>query len=534
MREAYRPNRKRRIGLQAKAAIILTLVVSAATGGGGWLYLRATHEMLDSNDRLQAERLASGLAAGAAPALKTADREALHKLATDLLRHSNVHFIRLLDADGKPITTAERVRPGLKQYQLASLPTSMSYGLDRGGDFLELGRPILAAGKAGQRDKVVGAMRLVMDTRQTAASLARVRREIILIAAAIILCSIPVGHVLVCRIMIVPIRRLLSATRRLADGDFSVRADTKRTDEIGELACAFDTMVERLQASRKQLRDTNESLERKIAERTAELEQTNRRLCDEMSEKEDFLRAVSHDLNAPLRNIAGMATMISMKHRDQLPEEALARLQRIQANVDVETDLLNELLEISRIKSRPQKRELVDFHEMLSDLGGAFEYELKQRGVSYHVVGPMPQLFVEKIRMRGVFQNLVDNAIKYMTDRRDAKIEIAYRLQDGQHCFYVADNGPGISETDQQKIFCVFRRASTSAGTQGKGVGLAWSKTVVSNYDGNLTVKSTPGEGSVFVVTLSERLTGGKPAPTPGRQAEERTHRVAADVHPVS
>ena len=96
----------------------------------------------------------------------------------------------------------------------------------------------------------------------------------------------------------------------------------------------------------------------------------------------------------------------------------------------------------------------------------------------------------------------------------------------------MADNGPGIAPEDQQKIFYVFRRAATAyaAKVPGKGVGLAWAKSVVANYDGSLSVESTPGEGAVFVATLSEKLT--RPEPT-GMQADEREVCVAADAHPA-
>jgi len=246
-----------------------------------------------------------------------------------------------------------------------------------------------------------------------------------------------------------------------------------------------------------------------VADRTAELEVANRRLREEMAEKEHFLRAVSHDLNAPLRNIAGMATMIMTNWRHELPEEVLARLQRIQSNVDAETSLIGELLELSRIRSRPQKRQVVAMGAMLADLARTFEFELRNRSIELHVAQTMPSLYVEKNRIREVFQNLIDNAVKYMDKPQGGQITVGYEPAGEFHRFSVADNGPGIPADQQDGIFCVFRRAAgpSACRVEGKGVGLAVVKSVVSNYDGLAWVESVPGRGATFYVTLSARNT---------------------------
>ncbi|MHC4717140.1 MAG: sensor histidine kinase, partial [Planctomycetota bacterium] len=330
-----------------------------------------------------------------------------------------------------------------------------------------------------------------------------------MVGALVVLLAIPLGQLLVWRVVAAPIRKLLDATRRLAQGDFSARAQTRRNDEIGALASSFDTMAVELHASQEQLRQANESLERKVADRTAELQRANGRLKEEMAEKEDFLRAVSHDLNAPLRNIAGMATMISLRHREDLSEEVIARLQRIQANVDAGTDLLTELLELSRVKTRPQRRRMVDFGRLLENARDTFEYELKAKGIELTIHGPMPTLHVEHNRMRQVFQNLIDNAIKYMGVRADGRIDVSYRFVDDMHEFHVADNGSGIAPEDQERIFYVFRRGTKveHASVEGKGVGLALVRTIAQNYDGRAWVRSALGQGSDFCFALSAQRT---------------------------
>jgi signal transduction histidine kinase len=207
-----------------------------------------------------------------------------------------------------------------------------------------------------------------------------------------------------------------------------------------------------------------------------------------------------------MRNIAGMATMILMKHRDELPEEAVARLQRIQSNVDQQSSLIHELLEISRITSRPEKRSEVDIREMLHSLVGTFEYEIQKRNIELQIEEPMPALWVEKNRIRQVFQNLIDNAIKYMHRETGGRIVVQYRFDGHMHEFEVSDNGPGIPENRREKVFVVFRRGGQAAdrNVEGKGVGLTVVRTIASNYGGRAWVRSRAGEGTSFFFTLSD------------------------------
>ena len=506
---SHKKRQKIKISVQVKSVLILATVVLLATSGGGWFYYAAARDVLRQNDEQQASQLGSGLAMSAAPSLTEGNAAACQRLVGDLISKPKVQSAAILDRLGRTVAVSTRVGSGFERTRPVTESPSLSYEARLSPEFLEVGRPVLVPDADGKTNTLVGGIRLILDTRPTAAMLAGLQREVYMVGALVVLLVIPLGQLLVWRVVATPIRRLVEATRRLAEGDFSARVQTHRNDEIGALASSFDTMAEELQASQIQLHQANESLERKVADRTVELERANGKLREEMAEKEDFLRAVSHDLNAPLRNIAGMATMISLRYRENLPEEVIARLQRIQANVDAGTDLLGELLELSRVKTRPQRRRMVDFEELLEELRGTFEYELKAKGVDLSIHGPMPTLHVERNRMRQVFQNLIDNAIKYMDVRADARIDLSYRLVDGMHEFRVVDNGPGVSPEDRERIFYVFRRGANAeqAAIPGKGVGLALVRTIVQTYDGRAWVESDLGHGADFCFALRARCT---------------------------
>jgi signal transduction histidine kinase len=231
----------------------------------------------------------------------------------------------------------------------------------------------------------------------------------------------------------------------------------------------------------------------------------NQRLSNEISEKEDFLRAVSHDLNAPLRNISGMAAMLLMKHRDRFDDEIIHRLERIQKNVDVETDLISELLELSRIKTRRGKIEMVDTAVLVAELEDLFESDLRGNQIALIVDTPLPVLHGERSRFRQIFQNLIDNAVKYMGEGPVREIHVGCDVQPTEAEFYVRDTGMGIDAEDQAKVFNVFRRGknSTSRNIAGKGVGLSSVKSIVETYSGSIRVESEPGRGSTFKFSIN-------------------------------
>jgi len=331
-----------------------------------------------------------------------------------------------------------------------------------------------------------------------------------------ILIGLPLTFLLVHRIF-APIRQLVWATEQIAAGDLETRVATARLDAIGDLARAFNEMVQTVKHQRLRLEASNDELEQKVAQRTSQLETANKRLSTEIAEKEDFLRAVSHDLNAPLRNIAGMAAMLLMKYRDKFDEDVIHRLERIQKNVEVETDLITELLELSRIKTRRQKMEMVEIGPLVRELEEMFESDLKNGRISLVFDNDFPILNCERARFRQIFQNLIDNAIKYMGDGPQREIHLGCTVRMTEAEFYVRDTGLGIDADDLSKIFFVFRRgkSSLSRNIAGKGVGLASVKSILETYNGTIWVESQPGQGSTFRFTVNGQYVASRPKGAP-------------------
>ena len=137
--------------------------------------------------------------------------------------------------------------------------------------------------------------------------------------------------------------------------------------------------------------------------------------------------------------------------------------------------------------------------------------------------GELPVLNCERARMRQVFQNLIDNAIKYMgEDRPNKEIHVGCRVKPSEAEFYVSDTGIGIDPEDIDKVFFIFRRGKNTANTAvaGKGVGLASVKSIIETYSGTIWVESQLGHGSAFRFTINGQYVGGGKAPASSGESE--------------
>lgn len=300
-----------------------------------------------------------------------------------------------------------------------------------------------------------------------------------------------------------PLQRVARSAESLASGERPEPLAVRGPREIATLARTFNDMARRLDVARRSLEEVNRGLEDEVARRTAQLRESNDLLRVELAEKSEFVRSVSHDLRAPLRNIEGMIDLILRREGASLPADAVEWLERIRTSAAIEQKMLEDLLDLTRIGLAPENRERVDSLEVALEVARSFEHDVRQRGIEIIVREPMPTLLVERARLRQAIQNLVDNAIKYMGGSAVRRIEISGGHNALGGVISVADTGPGIPYEEQGQIFNIFRRGS-SAGpeTGGSGVGLASVRAVVDRWSGEILLASEPGKGSRFLLTL--------------------------------
>lgn len=484
----------RYVPLQDKLLLgMVTLVIaSLAFAGAGFLYLDA--QQAEQATRSEAQRVAMTASSLALPLAEENDRAALAKLAAILSIPTDVQRIRFLALDGGVVADSHDDRhkgsPPVEALQAHAV------------------LPLEPRKSASLRVAVW------MNTGIVAQQSQEMARKLLGAGLAVLGVALPIVFLLVHRTFS-PIRRLSVAARKVASGRFET-VDIRRGDALGVLADSFNDMVLRLaeqirrvDEARQSLLEANQTLEDKVLERTSAIELASQRLASEIAEKEDFLRAIGHDLNAPLRNIDGMVTMLLRKHAAALPEEVSHRLQRIKKNVEHEAELINDLLELSRIKTRREQSEPINLDVQLQNLRDVFENDLREQSIELIIDPRLPVLIAEKGRIRQVFQNLIDNAIKYMGDSTIRRISVGARRGRSEALFWVRDTGQGIAADDIEKVFYVFRRGSRPTRVAGKGVGLASVKSIIENYHGNIWVESAPGVGSTFFFTLNGRFVAG-------------------------
>ena len=510
------------VGLEGKIVIAVMALLAAALGSTCWLWASRIDPQVTNILGEQARQTALTLSMAARPGFAAGDVGAFRSMGRELLKARNILFVAFYDVSGKNIALIDRAGslweapPSLMSTNVSALAQVRTGYSETLGDYLEVCQPVLAAGRGPKSSRLMGYVSVGISPTAEQLQVQRVNYFATGIGCVVILCFLPLAYLLVHRIFL-PIRQLVEATNRISAGEQDAAVAIDRTDAIGDLARSFNAMIETIKRQQNDLRQANADLEKKVTQRTAQLESANRRLSSEIAEKEDFLRAVSHDLNAPLRNISGMTSMLLAKHGAGFNEETVHRLQRIQKNVEAETDLISELLELSRIKTRREKMEMVDTTALVNELGGILENDLKTNHIELIVDTPLPVLNGERSRFRQIFQNLIDNAIKYMGDGTVREIHVGCAVRGTEAEFYVRDTGMGIEREDMGKVFYIFRRGknSTSRNIAGKGVGLSCVKSIVETYSGSIWVQSEPGNGSVFKFTIN-----GQFVPDAARQVE--------------
>ena len=196
--------------------------------------------------------------------------------------------------------------------------------------------------------------------------------------------------------------------------------------------------------------------------------------------------------------------MLNKDLQENRPEKVQNDLQRIAGAADKMGDLLSDLLELSRIGRIINPPEEVDSARLIQDALDSVDARLRSKNVTVNILPDLPKIYGDRIRLREVFENLIDNAAKYMGGQTSPVIEIGAKEQNGECIFYVKDNGMGIEPAYQTRIFSLFEKLNPAS--EGTGIGLTLVKRIIETHGGKVWVESEGlGKGSTFCFTIPNR-----------------------------
>ena len=284
-----------------------------------------------------------------------------------------------------------------------------------------------------------------------------------------------------------PLHSLTIASEAIVAGDYTRRVSSRRRDEIGRLAIAFNAMSAHFQVAR-------EELEARVQSRTVELESAVKQL-------EAFSYSVSHDLRAPLRAITGFSRILLAEHLETLSDEAAGYLRRVADGARQMGCLVDDLLAFARLGRASVRRSPTDPAEIARQALVDLQPESAGRTVCIAVAG-LPPCDADPALLKQVYVNLLSNALKFTRSRADATIEVGSRTDGGTTVYFVKDNGVGFDMQYAGKLFGVFQRLHRAEDYEGTGVGLAIVERIVSRHGGRVWAESSLDRGACFFFTI--------------------------------
>jgi light-regulated signal transduction histidine kinase (bacteriophytochrome) len=290
------------------------------------------------------------------------------------------------------------------------------------------------------------------------------------------------------------------ALSRRADGDyrwFLNRAQPAR-DASGQITTWFGTStdIEEKKRVEEKVRQLNLTLERRVQERTAELEASNREL-------EAFSYSVAHDLRAPLRSIDGFNQALVEDFGKQLPSDAKALMLRARHASQRMSQLIDDLLNLSRVARTEIRQQRVNLSEMAQGIAAELQKTEPQRTARFQIEPGILATGDDRL-LRLVLENLLENAFKFTRKQPVAEIEFGAWNLNGHRVLFVRDNGAGFNMQYVAKLFGPFQRLHAATEYPGTGIGLATVYRILVRHGGTIWPESEVGEGTTFYFTVPD------------------------------
>jgi PAS domain S-box-containing protein len=240
-------------------------------------------------------------------------------------------------------------------------------------------------------------------------------------------------------------------------------------------------------------------MEHELAQRAERLQGTN-------AELQDFAYTASHDLSEPLRMVASFLGLLERRSGDMLDEAGREYLRHALDGAARMRHLIDDLLLYSRVANEEPRRQQVDLNALVAEVLDVLTPAIEEEGAAVHV-DRLPTLEAEPTQIAQLLQNLIGNAVKFHRPGVAPTVRVTARRTLGACVVTVADDGIGIPDADQERIFAMFTRLHRREEYAGTGIGLAICRRIAERHGGRIYVESTVGKGSAFHTLLPDRPT---------------------------
>ncbi|MCW5198282.1 HAMP domain-containing histidine kinase [Desulfobulbus sp. F3] len=400
---------------------------------------------------------------------------------SDFIKNAAVHIQEtrsMLKSFGSTDKTAE-LEEVLNRYE-----TTFLEAVQRTRGYLYLTCVVMAAQayETTYQSKKLSALMLAETSRIEEEAFSHIRSQLHLLVLFIglLLLFIALFSYIVTRSITIPLKQLTGTFRQLAAGSAEAEIPAYQLkDELGELTHAAVSFKEKnieLRASKKELERSNDELEQ-------------------------FVYTVSHDLKSPIVTSMGFIGIIRKLASQGKAEQAMGMLEKVVKANERMSQLINDLLELSRVGRIDMDKKQLDLNELLRDFARNQAERLKAAKFTLIIEPGMPTLHVNESRTLQVFENILSNAFKYVRSEKEGGLLRISSFADAQYCHILcADNGPGIPGEYREKIFGLFYRLDVNA--EGTGIGLAVAKKIMKFHGGDIRAEAGSDGGAVFHLTF--------------------------------
>ena len=512
-----------RISLTAKiiASVVTVLVVTVAILG--YTGMEAMKSVSIEEAVAEADRLGETILRSTFYNMLENNKERLHRDITAISSQKHVELIRIINKNGIITfsTSPKEIGTRLDKkaaacnmchidhrtlLQTSSMSRSRIFAGPSGHKVLAIAKAIYnqpscstaACHQHPDNQRILGVLDVELSLEAMTLKVASYRNRVVFIGLGLVLAVIISITYLTRRLVSRPLKELLEHTERVAGGSLDSRVEIKSTDELGELAEAFNRMTQNLKKAREELEEWGRTLEARVEERTRELEQMQAQLvrAEKMASLGEMAAGIAHEINNPLTGILSFASLV--REEPSLDPELKPDLDIIIKETRRCARIVKGLLEFSRA-SVPQKKD-VNLNKLIESV----TYLLQQQSSFFNIQiitdldEDIPDLLADPNQLSQVLMNIIINASHATQEGGSITVRTGYESEDRCVVVKIIDTGCGIPKENLGRIFDPF----FTTKSDGTGLGLAVSYGIIKNHGGDIDVKSEVGKGTTFTIKL--------------------------------